>query len=212
MANLVKGRATGAETVADHLQFEADTILEEVCHRFPHYRDQLQGVSIRMSGRLTSSAGNACPRRKQIGLSLPIFSLEENRGEFRNTVLHELAHVIAGPRVRAHGVEWRRIFLELGGNGKRTHQMRARGRHHRHAVHCEKCHDSIEVGTRMRNSIAKGRRDYLHVGCGGVLSCLNEEPSGKSPTSEGEEEASSWISDLSKKIQQGTLFRLFGGN
>lgn len=199
-------------TVADLLQSEADEVLAEVWQKFPHYRDHLQGTSIRISGRLTSSAGNACPKRKQIGLSLPIFSLEENRGEFRNTVLHELAHVIAGPAVRAHGVEWRRIFLELGGNGKRTHQMRAKGRHHRHTVHCEKCHDPIEVGTRMRNSIAKGRRDYLHVGCGGVLTCPTEAPVESAESSDREEESSSWISDLSKKIQQGTLFRFFGGS
>ncbi len=203
-------KSAPSDQLIAELQREAQEILDEVCERFPHYRDGLQETTIRLSGRLTSSAGNACPKRKQIGLSVPIFSLKENRGEYRNTVLHELAHVIAGPSVRSHGEEWRNIFLELGGNGKRTHQMRARGRHHRHTVGCEKCGEGIEVSTRMRNSIAKGRRDYLHIGCGGILNCPEESTSEKLKSSTTSETAVGWVREVSKKLQQGTLFRFFG--
>ena len=209
MAN--KKSAVSESTVIE-LQNEAEEILAEVCEKFPHYQQSLAGTTIQLSGRLTSSAGNACPKRKQVGLSVPIFSLEENRGEYRNTVLHELAHIIAGPSVQSHGAEWRSIFLELGGNGKRTHQMRARGRHRKHLIRCEKCDETIEVGTRMKNSIAKGRREYLHVGCGGILICENSDPDPGVTTDSSTNKSNGWISDLSKKWQQGTLFRFFGSD
>lgn len=202
--------STISESLVCDLQQEAEAILAEVIGRFPQYRDSLEGTTIRLSGRLTSSAGNACPKRKEIGLSLPIFSLEENRGEYRNTVLHELAHIIAGPRARAHGRQWREIFLNLGGNGQRTHQMRARGRHRQHPVECEKCRESLEVSTRLKNSIAKGKRDYLHIGCGGVLICPDESPDAGVQRDKNKETSANWIQELSRKWRQGTLFQIFG--
>ena len=201
--------STASESLVDDLQREAEAILAQVVERFPKYQDRLKGTTIRLSGRLTSSAGNACPKRREVGLSLPIFSLTENRKEYRNTVLHELAHIIAGTQVRAHGPEWRSIFLELGGNGERTHQMRARGRHRRHPVQCEKCQESLEVSTRLKNSIAKGKRDYLHVGCGGILVCPGEPTSAAEKNGDDVKPAAGWIEELSRKWRQGTLFRFF---
>lgn len=39
----------------------------------------------------------------------------------RDTVIHEVAHGIAGPAA-GHGPEWRRVVVELGGDPARTHQ------------------------------------------------------------------------------------------
>lgn len=40
----------------------------------------------------------------------------------RNTVLHELAHALVGPR-HGHNVIWQRKCLELGGDGKQKHNF-----------------------------------------------------------------------------------------
>jgi predicted SprT family Zn-dependent metalloprotease len=40
--------------------------------------------------------------------------------EVRQTLLHEVAHALAGPKA-AHGAEWRRIADRLGYTGTRTH-------------------------------------------------------------------------------------------
>lgn len=37
--------------------------------------------------------------------------------EVRDTILHEIAHALAGHRA-GHGPEWRRVCLAIGGNGK----------------------------------------------------------------------------------------------
>ena len=34
--------------------------------------------------------------------------------EIEDTILHEIAHALVGPKVKAHGVEWRRKARELG--------------------------------------------------------------------------------------------------
>ncbi len=176
---------------------QAQSILEEVRDRFPGYRRALDGTEIRISKRLTRSAGNACPKSRTIGLSEPIFSVDENRTLFRNTVLHELAHVIVGPEVQAHGHEWRNTFLQIGGNGERCHQMRARGQHHQHQAHCEKCQEIVEVGSRIFNRIGKGSRDYRHIGCGGVIS---------SPDADLSAETDGWLGRISRSLRQTLLF------
>lgn len=153
----------------ESLEAEAMRLLEEVKHRFPEYREALLRVEIRLSQRLTRSAGNADPRTGLIQLSEPIFRLEENTAAFKNTVLHEIAHIIVGPDVRAHGAEWRATFLQLGGNGQRTHNLRSSGQHRTHQASCSRCGDEIELGTRRFRRLVAGARDYMHVGCGGTI-------------------------------------------
>lgn len=43
--------------------------------------------------------------------------------EIRNTVLHELAHVLVGPVKRPHGKEWKRMALKIGCDGKTCSHM-----------------------------------------------------------------------------------------
>ena len=151
------------------LEREALRILAATRRAYPHYKHALDRVTIRLSTRLTRSAGNADPRTGVVQLSEPIFRLDENAHGYRNTVLHEIAHVIAGPDVRAHGPEWRAIFIEIGGNGRRTHEFRAAGQHRTHEAKCSSCGEVIELGTRRFNRLIAGARDYIHIGCGGTI-------------------------------------------
>lgn len=154
---------------AADLQREALAILEEALARFPAYRPALAAVRIRISGRLSRSAGNADPRTGIVQLSERIFRLEENAPMFRNTVLHELAHVIAGPAVRAHGREWRSVFIEIGGDGRRTHSLRAAGEHRLRPARCGRCSREVEIGPRRLRRLLLGLGEYVHVGCGGRI-------------------------------------------
>ncbi len=153
----------------ESLEAEASQILAEVKRRFPQYREALLSIEIRLSQRLTRSAGNADPRTGVVQLSEPIFRLEENAGAFENTVLHEIAHIIVGSDVRAHGPEWRSTFLQLGGNGQRTHNLRSSRQHRTHHARCSRCDGEIELGTRRYRRLISGARDYVHVGCGGII-------------------------------------------
>ena len=44
-----------------------------------------------------------------------------DEAEVKDTILHEIAHALVGPRVPAHGAEWKRQALALGGSGSRCH-------------------------------------------------------------------------------------------
>lgn len=159
---------------AESLRREALKILAETRRDFPHYKRDLDRVLIRLSGRLTRSAGNADPRTGVVQLSEPIFSLKENAPGYRNTVLHEIAHVVAGPDVPAHGKVWRSVFIELGGDGSRTHNFRAARQHKTHAATCAKCRGEVELGTRRFHRLLAGARDYIHIGCGGAIVPVGE--------------------------------------
>jgi predicted SprT family Zn-dependent metalloprotease len=53
-------------------------------------------------------------------MSRLLVSLNDKR-EVRETILHEIAHALAGPKVRAHGREWGEIALRIGCNGRRCY-------------------------------------------------------------------------------------------
>lgn len=57
--------------------------------------------------------------KKQVSLSRPIFSIDENRHEARQTILHEIAHVLAGSSA-GHGSEWKRIAIAIGARPRRS--------------------------------------------------------------------------------------------
>ena len=63
--------------------------------------------------------GCANYRTKTISLSRALTELNPE-SEVRSTILHEIAHVLAGPKA-GHGPEWRRIARSIGDDGGRTH-------------------------------------------------------------------------------------------
>ncbi|HIA28188.1 MAG TPA: hypothetical protein EYN79_08785 [Planctomycetes bacterium] len=174
---------------------QGTSIIEEVAERFPHHREALEGVEVRLSRRLTRSSGTADPWKKILQLSVPIFSLEENLPEVRPTVLHEIAHIIAGGGARSHGPRWRAICLEIGGDGERCHSLRSTRQHRLHRVHCESCGEEIEVGSRVHNRIVAGSRDYLHIGCGGVVASVDQVAPARNV-----------LAGLIHRLRQGSLF------
>jgi predicted SprT family Zn-dependent metalloprotease len=70
--------------------------------------------------RATTRFGCCHHRSKTISLSSALVCLNE-KSQVRDTILHEIAHALAGPKVRAHGREWREIALRIGCNGRRCY-------------------------------------------------------------------------------------------
>ena len=67
--------------------------------------------------RAKTRAGICRYGTRQIGLSRPL-TLLHDEAQVRDTVLHEIAHALAGPRAQ-HGPRWRATALRVGANPQR---------------------------------------------------------------------------------------------
>lgn len=67
-------------------------------------------------------AGSCQHRHRRLTLSRHFLRLNDE-AEIRMTVLHEMAHALAGPG-QGHGPVWRRICQGLGGDGRRCGDFR----------------------------------------------------------------------------------------
>jgi predicted SprT family Zn-dependent metalloprotease len=58
-------------------------------------------------------------RRKSIGMSTKLTTLN-NEEQVKDTILHEIAHAIAGVGA-GHGIEWKRVCLQIGAKPERCY-------------------------------------------------------------------------------------------
>lgn len=142
------------------LAFEVLGKLEE---DFPEYEEQLSKVRFEWSGKMTRAAGNA----RSTGLirfSAQIWSIGENHFDaFRNTVLHEIAHIIAGAR-HGHDDVWKRIAMNIGCTGERCHQLEVPKSKPRQEWPCSVCAETMLLGPRQINKAKRGY-SYRHGSC-----------------------------------------------
>ena len=54
---------------------------------------------------------------RQLGLSAPLTAVH-SEADVRDTILHEIAHALVGPR-HGHDERWRRVARSIGGSGER---------------------------------------------------------------------------------------------
>ena len=71
--------------------------------------------------KATARAGQCRYGRKEIGLSWKIFSIEANRQDALNTILHEIAHALTPGE--HHGPKWKRVARDIGCNAARCHTL-----------------------------------------------------------------------------------------
>lgn len=91
----------------------------ELAHRvFPNLKMDIPQVEFFHRG---TKGGVAHLTENKIKLNAVLAA--ENGDKFKNTIVHEIAHIIAYKLYgeRGHGYTFKSVFLHLGGNGKRTH-------------------------------------------------------------------------------------------
>lgn len=76
------------------------------------------GYRFRFNNR-RRAAGICSYKNKTVELSLPL-TLLSNVEDVTDTILHEIAHALAGP-LAGHGPVWQRIAISIGCNGKRCY-------------------------------------------------------------------------------------------
>ena len=81
--------------------------------------------------------GTCHHRRATITLSAPL-TLLNPEAEVRDTILHEIAHAIAGPDA-GHGAEWRKYATLIGARPERCFDERVRTPPSRYIAYCPNC-------------------------------------------------------------------------
>lgn len=102
--------------------------------------------------------------KKWIGLSVH-FCERNDLDTVRNTILHEIAHALAGPSA-GHGPEWQRVCVRIGAKPERCYDTGVEmpeGRWHGQCPNCKKTH------RRHRKPRSGGGVFYHCRKCGPVL-------------------------------------------
>jgi predicted SprT family Zn-dependent metalloprotease len=109
---------------------------------------------------MRTTAGVAIAARWEIWLNPALRTISE--AEVEQTLLHELAHLVARHRhgrrrIAPHGAEWRQACRDLGiPDEKRTHQLPFEGRQlkRRYRLRCPACGESHERVRLPRRRVA----------------------------------------------------------
>lgn len=157
------------------IKHEALAIREEVIQRFPEHTTLLRGVSIRVSNATTRSLG-ICRYRGgivfEIVLSYNAFKHEANRPQFRDTVLHEIAHAIAGRDV-VHGPAWRAVARKVGANPSPRCKTLAVSPIKYVEVACYVCKQPLKLTSRKAARHRNGTAAYRHGTCSPLITIFS---------------------------------------
>ena len=157
----------------------AGKIKDELIERFPEHEEKLRGVDFVINSRLRTTAGTASHRTNTVEFSRSIFAKLENEHNFKNTCLHEIAHLLVGPK-NGHNRRWKMMHKKIGGNAERCHKMACdhnKGHERSHKVTCENCGEVMAVTKRKYKNMMKiynGGKGYYKHNCGGKVLILNE--------------------------------------
>lgn len=156
--------------------------------------DLFPKIEIAFNHRLRTTLGTATvyygPARGLIHLSSEVF-LTAKLSEKKETVIHELAHVVTNlnyGRQMGHGREWKTTMKALGyPDAKRCHSAFVRkNKCSKYKLKCRKCAITIEIHKKTRTSMIKniksGRKRYWCKKCKSIFSyadCENAKYLGK---------------------------------
>jgi len=153
---------------------QMSTIEQHLIDRVAHYSDVIRAKLPRLDFQTPEVAFDTTGRRsgtayqKANRVAFNVILAEENRDVFDNTIIHELAHLVTYklyPHAKqAHGPEFKRVFVYLGGNGKRGHNYDVCNVINTDKVKKRfvyKCNCQVHILTSIRhNRIIRGDQSY----------------------------------------------------
>lgn len=147
--------------------WEAHAIMQEVKTKFPEHASVIDGLRVRLSNRMTRGMGSC--RYKggvafEITLSFKTFQHDANRPELRDTILHEIAHAIAGIKA-GHGPVWRAVARKIGAKPQRVCTTLAVSAIQYVEVACYVCSGPLKVTKNRATRVRNGTRRYRHNMC-----------------------------------------------
>lgn len=153
-------------------------VLGKLRMRYPRYRKYLEGVQFKASGstvsQMTLEAAMADHTSGKVYLNPMILGHPLNEGCIDETVLHELAHIIANRLSTAnvnHSVIWRSVYKKIGGVDGKTHnfvvptELQEKWEANLTEVPCPKCEKKMKLDPRRAMKMAMGVCLYVCGKC-----------------------------------------------
>lgn len=142
----------------------ARQIVDELASEFPHYADRLNTITWSLNDRAFTRMGRAWWTKPHVELSAKALTL--NPYLLRETVLHELAHILVPSANDGHNKRWKDVYLEIGGHGNRIigECLNAPPKKIR-AAKCSECDEIFYLYVSKAAKIERGRHMY-HRACG----------------------------------------------
>jgi len=141
------------------------TIVDDAISLIAQYagEEYAKSVNIVWNKRMRSTAGRAFLTTAKVELNPRLLHIDEKPlKHVRQTLLHELAHLLVyhrfkGKKVQAHGAEWKQACADLGIPGESaTHNLPLPSRQQRKnwRYTCPNCEEVIDRVRRMRGNSA----------------------------------------------------------
>lgn len=146
-----------------------DQMRRDLIGRFPQYANTLKDISFKVNKRMRTTAGRADYVDKQVEIALQVFSDPNNIEQLKETILHEIAHILAP--FQGHNVRWKRIATQIGCSAMRCHSMdvQRNKRKDRICVPCPNCGTQVQFGPTQYRRAQNGVK-YRHKQCGAAIS------------------------------------------
>jgi len=162
--------------------------VRDACRRLGE-PDLAARVEVVFNGRFTARMGDAHLDRRRIRISAPLWP-RASEDQRRQTVLHELCHLVAHARfgrgIPPHGAQWRALMEVLGEPPARCHQVDRSGLRRATARHLARCACGQHALSAVRaGRLARGTAAYRCRRCDGLLrldaAAAEEGPARHSP-------------------------------
>jgi len=142
-------------------------IIREVQEKFPEYREILSRVPVRVTNRATRRLGAVRFRGEvpiELVMSFKVFQHEANSVQLRDTVLHEIAHVIAGIKA-GHRAAWKAVAIKIGAKPEAKCKDLPVSAVQYVEVSCFVCSQPLKVSRHRAARVRNGGRRYRHSTC-----------------------------------------------
>lgn len=152
---------------ASDITWDTMRVMQEVKVKFPEYAMVINSLKVRVSKRTTTSIGICRFRGKvpfEIVMSFKAWQHEANRDEMRDTILHEIAHAIAGFDAQ-HGPAWQAVARKIGAKPVSVCNSLPVMPIAYYSIQCYVCKGPMNVTKRQLTKAQRGGALYRHTNC-----------------------------------------------
>lgn len=105
----------------------------------------------------TSARRIAVCKFSQKLIEFSLHRLGSDKAAIEDIILHEIAHALCGPKVDAHGPEWRAMCVKIGAKPNRLSSETVTSKNYNFEVVCSACDKTVALRYRIKPGLYRYR-------------------------------------------------------